>query len=163
MVVVGEELLVACDDDNNRLQVFSLAGEHRRSITGEWKRPLALCFVKDRLYLLEQCDDDKDEEGNFIYPQPGRRIFVVSLQGGTLQVYTHPVEGQIFSDGLCCFDGKLLASRPRQAPRRGVCRGGRPVWGIGYLDAFTKFSAFSRVSTCESRGRSRTQLRTGRK
>ena len=108
MVVVGEELFV-CDTGNDRLQVFSLAGEHRRSITGEWKRPLALCFVKDRLYLLEQCDDDEDEEGNFIYPQPGRRIFVLFLQGDTLQVYTHPVEGQAFSDGLCCFDGKLLA------------------------------------------------------
>ena len=34
---------------------------------------------------------------------------MLSLQGDTLQVYTHPVEGQIFRDGLCCFDGKLLA------------------------------------------------------
>ena len=41
-------------------------------------------------------------------PLQGRRIFVLSLQGETLQVYTHPVEGQIFN-GLCCFDGKLLA------------------------------------------------------
>ena len=49
MAVVGEELFV-CDTGNDRLQVFSLAGEHRRSITGEWKRPLALCVVKDRLY-----------------------------------------------------------------------------------------------------------------
>ena len=34
---------------------------------------------------------------------------MLSLQGDILQVYTHPVEGQIFSDGLCCLDGKLLA------------------------------------------------------
>jgi len=34
---------------------------------------------------------------------------VLSLQGDTLQVYTHPDEGQLFGDGLCCFDGKLLA------------------------------------------------------
>eukprot|EP00964_Phaeocystis_antarctica_P165444 scaffold145467_cov96-Phaeocystis_antarctica.AAC.1 len=57
MVVVGEELFV-CDQNNDRLQVFSLAKrnktqkklarEHRRSITGEWKRPAALCFVNDR-------------------------------------------------------------------------------------------------------------------
>ena len=107
MAVVGEELFV-CDSGKDRLEVFSLAGEHRRSITGEWKRPLTLCFVKDRLYLLEQCDDDEDEEGNLIYPLQGRRIFVLSLQGDTLQVYTHPDEGQIFDD-LCCFDGKLLA------------------------------------------------------
>ena len=37
-----------------------------------------------------------------------RRIIVLSLQGETLEVYTHPVEGQYFS-GLCYFDGKLLA------------------------------------------------------
>ena len=109
MAVVGEELFV-CDSGNDRLQVFSLAGEHRRSITGEWKRPAGLCFVKDRLYLIEQYDEDEDEEGNLIDPLAlqGRRIFVLSLQGDTLQVYTHPVEGQIFN-GLCCFNGKLLA------------------------------------------------------
>ena len=78
--VVGEELFV-CDSGNDRLQVFSLAGEHRRSITGEWKRLLALCFVKDRLYLVEWVDYDKDEEGERINPLQGRRIFVLSLQG----------------------------------------------------------------------------------
>ena len=111
MVVAGEELFV-CDFNNDRLQVFSLAGEHRRSITGEWKRPLALCFVKDRLYLVEKYDEDEDEdedeEGNLIYPLQGRRIFVLSLQGETLQVYKDPDDGQLFN-GLCCFDGKLLA------------------------------------------------------
>ena len=107
MVVVGEELFV-CDCGNDRLQVFSLAGEHRRSITGEWKRPLALCFVKDRLYLVEEADPEEDAAGNLICPLQGRRIFVLSLQGNTLQVYTHPVERHIFN-GLCCFDGKLLA------------------------------------------------------
>ena len=51
-----------------------------------------------------------DEEGELLYPLRGRRIFVLSLQGDTLQVYTNPVEGQTFSGGdLCCFDGKLLA------------------------------------------------------
>ena len=107
MAVVGDDLFV-CDTANHRLQVFSLAGEHRRSITGEWKRPLTLCFVKDRLYLVEQASYGKDEEGNLINPLQGRRIFVLSLQGDTLQVYTHPVEGQFFDVSLCCFD-KLLA------------------------------------------------------
>ena len=107
MVVAGEELFV-CDNRNDRLQVFSLAGEHRRSITGEWKRPIALCFVKDRLYLVEQDDDDMDNEGELVNPLPGRRIVVLSLQGETLQVYTNPVEGQLFSGDLCYFDGKLL-------------------------------------------------------
>ena len=115
MAVVGEELFV-CDTGNDRLQVFSLAGEHRRSITGEWKRPRSLCFVKDRLYLVEETDDEEDEEGELINPLQGRRIFVLSLQGETLQVYTHPVEGQIFSHGLCCFefDGKAKLLAPVQ-------------------------------------------------
>ena len=108
MAVVGEELFV-CDTGNDRLQVFSLAGEHRRSITGEWKRPTALCFVKDRLYLLEEADKARDKEGNPVNPLRGRRIFVLSLKGETLQVYTHPDEGDIFCEVLCCFDGKLLA------------------------------------------------------
>ena len=108
MAVVGEELFV-CDYGNDRLQVFSLAGEHRRSITGEWKRPKALCFVKDRLYLVEEQEYDEDEDGELVDPLCGRRIFVLSLQGETLQVYTHPVEKQFFDEVLCCFDGKLLA------------------------------------------------------
>ena len=112
MAVVGEELFV-CDCGNDRLQVFSLAGEHRRSITGSWKRPTALYFVKDRLYLVEEEDTEEGGDGELINPLRGRRIFVLSLQGETLQVYTHPVEGQIFRAAevpvLCCFDGKLLA------------------------------------------------------
>ena len=65
--------------------------------------------MKDRLYLLEEFDDGEDEEGNLINPLQGGRIFVLSLQGDTLQVYTHPVEGQLLIEILCCFDGKLLA------------------------------------------------------
>jgi len=115
MAVVGEELFV-CDRGNDRLQVFSLAGEHRRSITGEWKRPETLCFVKDRLYLIEEQDYVRDDEGELVNPLAARRIFVLSLQGDTLQVYMHPVEGQFFCEGLCCFDGKLLA--PSEAENR---------------------------------------------
>ena len=122
MVVVGEELFVACDDDYGRLQVFSLAGEHRRSITGEWKWPAKLCFVKDRFYLLEapleRAGDAASDEAHLLNPLQGRRIFVLSLQGDTLQVYTHPaplrppgpfVEPLTFRN-ICYFDGKLLAS-----------------------------------------------------
>ena len=107
MVVVGEELFV-CDRNNDRIQVFSLAGMHRRSVTGEWKQPSGLCLVEDCLYLVEEKDDNTDKEGELINPLLGRRIFVLSLQGDTLQVFTNPVEGQAFSDVLCCFDGMLL-------------------------------------------------------
>ena len=104
IAVVGEELFV-CDYGNDRLQVFSLAGEHRRSITGEWKWPTALCVVKDRLYLVAR-EATRTANDN---SQDGLRIFVLSLQGDILQVYTHPVVGQTF-ETLCYFDGKLLAS-----------------------------------------------------
>ena len=65
--------------------------------------------MKDRLYLLEEQDYDRDEEGELINPLGGRRIFVLSLQGDILQVYMHPVEGHFIFENLCCFDGKLLA------------------------------------------------------
>merc|ERR1712194_342467 len=81
MAVVGDELY-ACDTINHRLQVFSLTGEHRRSIVGEWRSPARLCFAKDRLYLLEESNNEEQ----------GRRIFVLSLQGDILQVVTHPTE-----------------------------------------------------------------------
>ena len=115
LAVVGEELFV-CDMMNDRLQVFSLAGEHRRSITGGWKQPSSLCVIKDRLYLVES----HTHSGQFgpFGPSPyednkqtrGRRIFVLSLQGETLQVYPIPARNwSSFSRGdLCCFDGKLL-------------------------------------------------------
>ena len=62
LAVVGDELY-ACDAGNHRLQVFSLTGEHRRSITGEWKSPVALCFAKDRLYLVERARGRNGDAG----------------------------------------------------------------------------------------------------
>ena len=53
LAVVGDELYV-CDTNNSRLQVFSLNGEHRRSVTGEWRWPMYLSYAKGRLYLVEQ-------------------------------------------------------------------------------------------------------------
>merc|ERR1712194_964996 len=100
MAVGGDELYV-CDTNNHRLQVFSLTGEHRRSIVGEWQSPEQLCFAKDRLYLVE--DNQGDVEGD-------RRILVLSLQGDILQVVTHPTEPTARFTSLCCFDHKLLAS-----------------------------------------------------
>ena len=65
--------------------------------------------MDDRLYLVEEKDEDEDVDGELVNPQlQGRRIFATSLQGDTLQVYTNPVEGHTFKS-LCYFDGKLLA------------------------------------------------------
>ena len=113
LVVGGDELYV-CDTGNDRLQVFSLTGEHRRSITGEWRSPLSLCFAEDRLYLVEQ-DYLGGADG---YQQVrGRRILVLSLQGDILQVVTQscrwcPAPLQVVPavfQSICCFDHKLLA------------------------------------------------------
>ena len=101
LAVVGDELYV-CDNNNDRLQVFSFDGEHRRSVTGEWQWPVLLCAVKDRLYLVEDPDDHDNVRG--------RRLLVLSLQGDILQVVTHPTErGAVFTS-ICCFDRKLLAA-----------------------------------------------------
>ena len=80
----------------NRLQVFSLTGEHRRSIVGEWKMPQFICFVKDRLYMIERACEvevEADDEDRVTKLLQGRRIIVLSLLGEILQVVTHPTEG----------------------------------------------------------------------
>ena len=119
-IVLIDGSLVVCDTENDRLQVFSLTGEHLCSITGEWKRPVGLCFVKDRLYLIEesQDEDDVDESEELYEPLRGRRIFVLSLQGDTLEVFQNPVEGHSFDGTIVYFDGMLLAPFQR-TKRRG--------------------------------------------
>jgi len=98
MIVTDDELIV-CDCVNDRLQVFSFEGEYRRSITGFWKKPVELCFVKDRLYLTEQPSQEE---------LVGNRIIVLSLQGDILQIYVDCLKRN-FDNELCYFDGKLLA------------------------------------------------------
>ena len=107
MCVVGDELYV-CDMRNHRLQVFSLTGEHRRSITGEWSMPQYLCCAKDRLYLVEQGGRGFAEDQ--VANHRGHRILHLSLQGDILQVVRHPTKPAAKFKSVCCFDHKLLAS-----------------------------------------------------
>ena len=111
LAVGGDELYV-CDTGNHRLQVFSLTGEHRRSIVGKWRSPTRLCFAKDRLYLVEQSGDNEDDEDDCggTNELRGQRVLVLSLQGDILQVVTHPTEPTAVFKSICCFDHKLLAS-----------------------------------------------------
>ena len=121
LAVVVDELYV-CDTGNHRLQVFSLTGEHLRSVTGEWRSPSHLCFEKDRLYLIEDGWPPHEDPTTWHMGEPGswgglaqpRRILVLSLQGDILQVITPPGEPTAVFDTLgqpiCCFDRKLLAS-----------------------------------------------------
>ena len=112
---VGGDELYVCDTNNHRLQVFSLTGEHRRSIMGEWRSPIMLCFAKDRLYLVEReynhnDDVEEDEDGITHDPVQGSRILVLSLEGDILQVVTHPILPTALFTAICCFEHKLLAS-----------------------------------------------------
>ena len=127
MAVGGDELYV-CDTSHHRLQVFSLTGEHRRSIVGEWRSPEMLCFAKDRLYLVEEyfgipptrlcfvkdrlylVEGDDEDDGDTTALVRSRRIPVLSLQGDILQVVTHPTEPTARFHSICCFDDKLLAN-----------------------------------------------------
>ena len=117
LAVGGDELYV-CDTGNHRLQVFSLTGEHHRSIVGAWRVPFMPCFAKDRLYLLERyvygCEEEEEEEveddRDTSTPVQGRRVLVLSLQGDILQVVTHPTEPSARFQSICCFDDKLLAT-----------------------------------------------------
>ena len=115
LAVVGDELYV-CDIGNHRLQVFSLTGEYRRSVTGEWRSPQSLCFAKDRLYLIERDPEEEEEEedgdedtAEQTNPLQGRRLLVLSLQGDILQVVTPPQPTALFT-AICCFDHTLLAT-----------------------------------------------------
>ena len=121
LCVAGDELYV-CDKIDDRLQVFSLTGEHRRSITGKWRRPQRLCFAKERLYLVEQAAANA-------YDSQGRRILVLSLQGDILQVVRHPSEPTTRFTSVCCFDRKLLASFYFVTPSNRSA-GVRPKYGM---------------------------------
>lgn len=110
LVVVGDELFV-CDTLNSQLQVFSHTGEHKRAIEGAWQRPKYLCFEKDRLYLVEEVNTSS----NCVYMDCGKRIFVLSLKGETLQVLPVAPSPTIAAEIKWyflimprCFDGKLL-------------------------------------------------------
>ena len=67
-------------------------------------------FVGDRLYLLEVHAAEGGLQEGVNAPKLSRRIFVLTPQGETLQVYPIPArQWNSFSSGdLFCFDGKLL-------------------------------------------------------
>ena len=101
LAVIGQELYVG-DQDHCCLHVFSFNGDHLREVRGDWGMPHCFCFIDDRIYLIEVEDGDR-----------GRRVVVLTPEGGTLQVYKPgevglPVDHEI--DNICHFDGKLLVS-----------------------------------------------------
>ena len=76
---------------------------------------MSLCFVKDRLYLVER--EYEYESLHWGHSRTtgtseggSHRVLVLSLQGDILQVVTHPTEPTAVFKSIYCFDDKLLAS-----------------------------------------------------
>ena len=114
LAVIGDELYAA-EKQRGCLQVFSLAGEHLRTIArGGWRQPDELLHYDGRLYLTEYAgldeehDDDEEEEADWSEDRKaaGRRIFVLTPQGETLQVWKSP--GGEFLGPMHLFGRKLL-------------------------------------------------------
>ena len=91
----------------------------RRVITsqpGGWREPFALCCVGDRLYLIEE-EEAEDEEEAAAKWMTGRRVFVLTPEGATLQVYNspRPAEEKVRWRDMCHFDGKLMVADREQS------------------------------------------------
>ena len=111
MALVGEELYVG-DRTAWSVHVFSLAGEHLRELFGDWREPKYLLHVNGRLYLSEQ-DDEIDEEAEYgewsqERKEAGRRVFVLTLEGQTLQVWKAPGGADV--RGMGVFQNELMVA-----------------------------------------------------
>ena len=116
MAIVNDELYVG-DFKRRSLHVFSMAGERLRELRGDWREPRALAFWRGRLYLSEyhgeveeEPEDGPEEEEDWSEDKKaaGKRIFVLTPEGATLQVFdrfANPIE-RIFS--LVATRNKLL-------------------------------------------------------
>ena len=96
MAVAGNELFI-CDPAGFRLQVFSLTGEHLREVYGAFRQPCNLLHFDGRLYLTEMIPSwehgvSHDDDGTWTEERraAGRRLFVLTPQGQTLQVWSAP-------------------------------------------------------------------------
>ena len=103
--IVGDELFVATEFPG-RVHVFSFAGEHLRDVSGDWRTVADMVHHDGRLYVIEcrgeaefvynenEPDADNDDESTWseAKKQAGKRIFVLTPQGETLQVGCPPVE-----------------------------------------------------------------------
>lgn len=108
LAVHGNELY-ACEMGKHRIQVFSLTGQHVRTIRGEFWAPWQLCFVTDRMYLLEAGWTSLEQTANCpaaAHAKLQRRLLVLTPEGDTLQVYEGEPHEKI--DGVTPFDGKLF-------------------------------------------------------
>ena len=119
--VVGEELYVV-SSLHGRIHVFSFAGEHLRDIIGDWREAVHILHHNHRLYLIENDGEDEEAVENEPDVDPydedtwpeekkraGKRIFVLTPQGETLQVWKPPAEDQTVLD-MAVFGRKLIVA-----------------------------------------------------
>ena len=78
--VHNDELYVADGNDRGKLFVHSLDGHPRRTVEGDFGRPMSIRIRDDRIYLIECLDDEDDEEDEFD-EFVGRRLLVLELDG----------------------------------------------------------------------------------
>ena len=105
MAVIGEELFVT-DKADHSIHVYATGnGAYHRTIRGDFRGPKSLVHHEGRLYLVEN-EDEGDEDAEVIEIL-GRRIFVLSPSGETLQVYNLPDQGQVITS-LMVWGRKLL-------------------------------------------------------
>ena len=127
LAVVGDELYVV-ERHNGCLQIFALTGEHLRTIArGDWRQPEQLLHCGGRLYLRERAgedeehnDDDEESDGEETWSEDrrsaGRRIFVLTPQAKTLQVWKTP--GDELVKNMYLLGRRLLVQvRSRAGPK----------------------------------------------
>lgn len=116
LTVAGEEVYVGYKlhdhafESHSCFHVFSLSGDHLRTILGDWRQPRQLLHVDDRLYLTEYpelcADEMEEEEWSDDEKAAGRRLFVLTPQGETLQVWKP--EGDWKVDKIAALGRKLI-------------------------------------------------------
>jgi len=92
-VVPATAELLVCDRRHACIQVFNMQGHHLRHIPCPWGEPQELVCLPDRLYLTERrcrCPDaNQGAHGHLGHRVAGWQLYVLSLEGEVLQVYTH--------------------------------------------------------------------------
>jgi len=114
-MTVASDALYVGDSVRGCLQVFSLAGEHLHEVRGDWWAPQQVLHFNGRLYLFE-CDpddglgdyrDENDDDSDDGRASVGKRVFVLSLQGETLQVW-RPQLSSYYIYNMCILGHKLI-------------------------------------------------------
>lgn len=113
MAVVGSQVYIGHALDRS-LHIFSLAGVHLRKLRGDWRQPKTLLHFEGRIYLHEELGyleegrfADHDEDAEADKEEAGKRIFVLTPEGETLQVWKAPQQLLALEQMAIC--GRRLA------------------------------------------------------